>query len=232
MKTALPDNCREVRQQLSAYIDEELSAEELSGVERHVATCAPCREQAEVERSFTGELRARRLGEAAPAGLMRKVRRGLEQEAARESRGAGFAAWPGRWRLALAGVGYGLALVFAIMWLDGKVPAPRPAGGVATPGAAESGGRAWVPATVELRGWVVCAICDEAGVPVEQHILCDTYGHFNGLRDDQGRLWLLVQNKGRNPDLQAHEMRGREVAVQAEAFEDVGYLIARNVHEL
>lgn len=232
MRTALPEHCRDVRQQIGAYIDEELSTEELSSVERHIATCSPCRERAEVERGFTESLRARRLGEQAPPGLMRRVRRGLEQEAGRESDSGGFAAWPGRWRLALAGAGYALAVVFALMWLDSNAPALRPAGGAVRPGAGESGGRAWVPASVQLRGRVVCAICDEAGVPVEQHILCDTYGHFNGLRDDGGRLWLLVWNEGRNPDLQNHEMRGRQVVVQAEAFEDVGYLIARNVREL
>lgn len=232
MRTALPDSCRQVHECLTAYVDEELSAEELSSVNRHIAACGACRDRAGVERSFTEALRARQLREQAPPWLMQKVRRGLEQEAARQSRSAGLAAWAGGWRLALAGAGYALALVFAILWLDGNVPALRPAGGAATPGAVESGGRAWVPASMQLRGRVVCAICDEAGVPVEQHILCDTYGHFNGLRDDEGRLWLLVQNQGRNPELQDYAMRGRRVAVQAEAFEDVGYLIARNVHEL
>jgi len=45
-------------------------------------------------------------------------------------------------------------------------------------------------------------------------------------------LWLMVHNRGQNAALEDRGMRGRKVDVEAEVFEEEGYLIAWNVHEL
>jgi anti-sigma factor RsiW len=52
------ERCREVRAQMSDYLDSELDASAASGVERHVRWCPNCRRMLENLRRTIGGLRA------------------------------------------------------------------------------------------------------------------------------------------------------------------------------
>ncbi|MEE9219356.1 MAG: zf-HC2 domain-containing protein [Acidobacteriota bacterium] len=230
-----------MRHKLITYLDRELAPEETLHIERHLRTCAECAERERLERAFTRVLRQRLVRETAPDWLMPRVQQALAREVEARRRPAWFGF--GGWRLALAGSGYALAALLGVLWLSGQAPpfqipegaqrqpAARAPWGVSGPGAAQVAG-SWVPVSMQVQGVVVCAGCEKVGVPLEQHPQCDRYGHFNGVRAADGRLWLLVQDQGQNSILQDRNMRGRAVRVLADAFENVEYLIARNVHTL
>lgn len=77
--------CRDVQQFTSALLDGELDAPMALELEKHVATCEPCRTRAESERLVKQELRRRLGGVTAPSGLRDRVQAALRQAAAAEA---------------------------------------------------------------------------------------------------------------------------------------------------
>lgn len=235
--------CAEVRERLVAFLDGEVAGEECWSIRRHLEVCPPCEQRAGIERGFKKVLRERLGPERAPASLAARIREALAREGSREARGAyGFSGW----RLALAGVGYALAAFFLALWVTGRpaVPpgagpageqahAPEAARGGAQAVAALSEGRSGALAlvSVQLQGVLVCAPCERLHVPMQRQIRCEAYGHLNGLRDAQGRLWNLVLLEPGGLEatriLQDGSLRGRTVSVEGDAIEKFSYLIPR-----
>ena len=242
MSAASEPRCAEVRERLVAYLDEELPAEERQRLRGHLERCPPCEQRAGFERGFTSLLRQRLNVEAAPESLARRVRRALDEEAQREApaRAGVFG-----WRLALGmGGGYALAALFLVLWLAGPalrhaapgMDAGQPAraeGGPGAPGPAVAGQAVdLLPVHVLLRGTIVCATCEKFGVPMERQQKCEAYGHFNGLRDEQGRLWFVAEEGGGEEVLHDGRLRGRLVQVDGEVLEGLNYLLPRTVQLL
>lgn len=225
--------CAEVRQRMVAFVDGEIAGEESWIIRRHLDECPPCGQLAIVEQGFKRVLSDRLRRESAPEPLVERVRRALAQEPAPARRPAA-PGWTG-WRLGLAAAS-ALAVVVVALWLGGLTGGAR--------GPAESGGAsgpvtanpeavprpealALVP--VHLRGTIVCAPCDRHRYPIEGQKLCEAYGHLNGVRDEQGRVWNLVEQQGEAPQADAllHDLRlrGRMVRVDGQAIEQLSYLI-------
>jgi mycothiol system anti-sigma-R factor len=70
--------CNDVDERLYDALDQELSPEEETDVNRHLARCLPCREQFEFERQFLAAVRATCRASRAPEGLLEKIHRSLE----------------------------------------------------------------------------------------------------------------------------------------------------------
>ncbi len=71
--------CPEALDRLEVYLDGELSEEELAEVSGHLASCYPCGDRADFERHLREVIRTH-VAEAAPAGLLEKVRRRCVEE--------------------------------------------------------------------------------------------------------------------------------------------------------
>ena len=123
--------CSEVRKFVYVYLDGEFEPRECADFERHVADCAGCREEVELERSFHGLLRERLDRPTAPPALRARILADIDQE---ESRDAGLATrirqLPAAWKAlpALAAA----ALVLVMLWPRGPVGlAPSPTAAIA-----------------------------------------------------------------------------------------------------
>jgi len=80
-------SCREAIEQLWAYIDGELPADERQRVHDHLGVCARCYPHHDFQKAFR-EFLARQSLAQVPAGLRRRVFLRLLAEEARESAGA------------------------------------------------------------------------------------------------------------------------------------------------
>lgn len=77
--------CHDVQQFTSALVDGELDAPTALELEKHIASCEPCRTRAESERLVKRELRRRLGAVTAPAALRDRVQAALRQAAAAEA---------------------------------------------------------------------------------------------------------------------------------------------------
>lgn len=74
-------NCSEVRVALSAYVDDELSAEQSQQLERHIHTCPACSRDHHELLHLRDMLGARELNTPAPVSLQVRVSEDLKQDA-------------------------------------------------------------------------------------------------------------------------------------------------------
>lgn len=66
-------DCKETFRRLDDYVDRELAPGELSKVEEHLAACAMCAEEFQVERGLLEGIRDKVRRIKAPAGLLKKI---------------------------------------------------------------------------------------------------------------------------------------------------------------
>lgn len=95
-----------IQHQLSAFVDDELSPEEMAGVRRHLAECEPCRQELEelrATKTLLGRLEAPPLPSGFTAGVWDRIER-------RETRRR-FLLWPWTPRPALVLAALVLAVV-------------------------------------------------------------------------------------------------------------------------
>lgn len=81
-------NCRDLEQQVTAYLDGELIGEAQLEVEEHLAGCAPCAHRVDVERHNLSAIRqaARAAAPVAPEGLRLRLSEQLGRDVQRHSR--------------------------------------------------------------------------------------------------------------------------------------------------
>jgi anti-sigma factor (TIGR02949 family) len=255
MSEARPIPCAEVRLRLTAFTDGELEGEECWSIRRHLEACPPCGRSAALEQSFKKVLRDGLRSETAPSALASRIRSALaagvgstRPEAPTPVAGERARAWA-LWPLTVAGAGATIGGVLLGLWLaggagtftgpgTGAVSSAAPAPGAAAGIDAGENSATLDLATVHLRCTIVCAACEAMNVPLQQQLACAGYGHLNGLRDDQGRLWhvfpppreeALAREAGRLQDIQ---LRGRMVLVDGQAVEKLSYLMPRSVQFL
>lgn len=76
--------CRDVQQFTSALVDGELDAQAALDLEKHIATCEPCRTRAESERLVKQQLQRQFGAVTAPEGLRERLHAALERAAVLE----------------------------------------------------------------------------------------------------------------------------------------------------
>ena len=79
-------DCAEVRKLVYEFLDQELPADELDRISKHLARCSPCAGVYTFERAYLLVLKRRTTIEAAPADLRERIRAAL---ASRERSGRG-----------------------------------------------------------------------------------------------------------------------------------------------
>ena len=81
-------SCTHLAQQLEAYVDGELLADERSSIETHLAGCPACASRAEIKRQNRSAVRAAAQAATplAPAALRARVLSGLHDDASRDAR--------------------------------------------------------------------------------------------------------------------------------------------------
>jgi anti-sigma factor (TIGR02949 family) len=66
-------DCKETFRRLDDYVDRELAPDELGKVEAHLAACAMCADEFQVERSLLEGIRDKLRRIKAPPGLLKKI---------------------------------------------------------------------------------------------------------------------------------------------------------------
>ena len=112
-------NCRRISDQLSAYLDDELSSRDAERVREHLETCPECRRLLDEIRRTVDALKALPSIEA-PGDLQPRIMAGVAETPA-EPRPVRVARWRALWPVAAA-----IAIAAVIMLLNGPRKAPRP----------------------------------------------------------------------------------------------------------
>ena len=74
--------CRQVFASLDDYLDRQLDARDLKGVERHLRMCKHCARRFQFEASVLEDLKGKLRRIQAPEGMLQRVHVALAQEAA------------------------------------------------------------------------------------------------------------------------------------------------------
>ncbi len=222
------DACREVRELLAAFLDDELPCERSHGIQEHLDACDGCRGFSRMERGFTSAMRARVARLQAPESLSERVRDGWRRLDL--DPGADGTAEPGRpspraslWgRLASSRAAWGLAAaVLAALLL-------APAASIWVPGAFQE----YVDSVMGVRrvaGVLVCIECERHGAPIEAQKHCHAQGHQTGLKCAKTGLWHFVADDASRRLLSDPAMRGARVVVEGRLLSDIHYIDVRSV---
>lgn len=73
-------DCQETFARLEDYLDRELSADDISCIEEHLAVCEVCTREYKFEYGVLCALKEKLRCVKAPEGLLEKIRRAIEQQ--------------------------------------------------------------------------------------------------------------------------------------------------------
>lgn len=78
--------------------------------------------------------------------------------------------------------------------------------------------------TVEtIKGKIICLGCTlkkEQGAKAQ----CSIYGHINGLRTADGKIWTFLENDNSTKLINDHDLAGKTVEIKGKKFEDANYI--------
>ncbi|HKY31940.1 MAG TPA: zf-HC2 domain-containing protein [Candidatus Polarisedimenticolia bacterium] len=207
------DRCRETRELLAAFHDDELPCELSRAVQTHIDRCGGCRGFSEMERSFTAVMRSRLGTLEAPQGMYDRIAPLLGGP---EGPGgpAGWS-WLRRSTLGLAAVAASLLVAAPAL----RVYAPATYGSVAR----------WVAGEGRLSGVLVCVECDQEGVSLDAQRRCHAPGHQTGVRCPGKVRWHLVANETTLPVMRDRDRRGEHVVLEGRLLSDIRYVDARAI---
>jgi len=158
-----------------------------------------------------GLLRRALAPPGAPPGLRERIQAALAVEAAQHA-----AAAVRRRRLYRPALGLALAASLLIAIL--LPPALRP-GGFLRP-AVTAG-----PRHIHYQGVVVCVDCAALGEPLEVQASCRSETHGSGLRLEDGALVRFTRRTAARPEpLVDPSLRGRQIVLDGDLYETIGYL--------
>ncbi len=207
--------CRETRELLAAFLDDELPLDRSHAVQAHLEGCPPCLGFSQMELTFTQEIRARLPWVEPPDGLLERVQARLAEPPAAASEPGPARSW---WRP----IGLGIAAVVFLSALS--VPLIR----LYAPTMYDAARRQMTGERVES-AILVCFECDREGIPVEAQRRCHAPGHQTGLRCPKSGLWHLVANDATLPLMRDRERRGEQVSVEGRWLDDIHYVDARRI---
>lgn len=199
--------CDEIREILTAFLDDELPTEASHRVQEHLDACEACTSYAGFEESFTSVMRARLPRLQAPESLMPRVRAQLD-EAERT---------PSPWYRGRL-IGLAAAAVIVILLLPAGVSLRNLMTGQTETGHLHS-----------IAGVLVCFECEKEGVPIEAQRNCTVAGHQTGLRCPHTGLWHIVANEVSAGLMTEPGLRGREVVLESRTLDEIRYLDVRTV---
>lgn len=218
------NRCREVRELLAAFLDDELPCDLSRSIQEHLDLCDGCGGFARLERGFTSALRARLGRVEAPASLLDGALARLQGAGSAEAGGpeaAGASAPSGWWpRLRRRGFGLAAALLAAVLL--------APAVELYVPGTFHG---VWDSLTGVRRvaGVLVCVECEKKGASLEHQRRCRVQGHQTGIKVSGTGLWYLVANEASLPVISDPALRGKPVVVEGRFLSSIHYVDARSV---
>lgn len=202
-------SCGEVRSLLSAFLADELSPAESRRVQEHLEGCAACAGFRRFEDAFDIAMKRSLRTGAAPASLVVKIHRALDEEdtgqaaPARRVMARPWAPWALAASLLVAILGPGILGV-----RTGVITLPVSAAGV----------------ILSTEGTLVCAECTRQGRPVSEQRGCRAHGHHAALRADNGALWEFVENDLSRPLILDADRLGDRIEVQGLFLDDIRYV--------
>lgn len=197
-------DCKEFREVLDLYVDEELSQEAMASAGVHLGECGACR------RTTDNLLRLRRAVREAvgpdqpPPGLVNRVRR--------------IASPSGR-RIEFAAL---VATVLLLVSLVALNRLPRVRASLAT-GMESFAFHLDRPQTLVVEGAIVCRECDLFalyGSPEER----DVQGHHGALKTSEGKIWTFMEGEKARALIHDPAMIGKRVRVRARLYRRAGCL--------
>ena len=213
-----PQGCREIREMLAGFLDDEQSCDVSHGIQEHLDRCPPCAGLARAEQAFTASLKTRLRRIDAPSDLASKMRARLREEA-----GAPPLA-PAR-AVILRRAGYAVAASVLLVLLLAPLAETLSPGllrrAVATLWGEHSEQR--------IAGVLVCVECEKAGVSLDQQRFCHEESHHTGVRVDAKGVWNLVVNDASLPVLSDPGNRGSQVVLEGRFLDDIRYIDARRI---
>jgi anti-sigma factor (TIGR02949 family) len=215
-------SCREMRDQLAAFLDEELPPESSRAIQAHLDACPPCLGFSRMEIEFTRVVRARLTRHEPPAALMTNLKAGMDAiDALRDGRSSSDpdsrpgGPWLRRLMYGLTAAALGLALAVPIAQRYEPDLYDR--------------ARMLISGTERVSATLVCVECDREGVSIEEQRHCHAPGHQTGLRCPGTGLWHLVANDATLPLMKDRQRRGETVIVEGHWLADIHYVDARSV---
>jgi hypothetical protein len=202
--------CGEIRALLSPFLADELSASESSRVQQHLDACPPCARFQRFEDAFSAAMERTVGATAAPASLVVKIHRALDEEDAGDVvrlrramerpwvRGAAAAA-----AVLLLVVGPGI-----VGLKTGILTLPVSVAGV----------------ILSSEGTLVCAECTRVGRPVSEQRGCRAHGHHAALRTDDGALWEFVDSNLSRPLILDADHLGDRLQVEGLFIDNLHYV--------
>jgi anti-sigma factor (TIGR02949 family) len=203
--------CDKIQEQLSAYVDREIDAQQARAIAAHLEQCASCLEAANAESAIKTLVHERAQSYAAPASLRSRIRRNLDSIRAR----FGF------WRLvrelwtfhpvpAFAAVAALVLASSALTFLGNNAFAT-----LENPVAFES--------NVRLVGNLVCADCQLMMI-TKTPCIHDAAAHRLVLKCEDGKLWNIVQSPQGLALLQGLGAETSVVQTEGYLFRAAGYI--------
>lgn len=224
--------CRETRELLAAFLDDELPPDRSRTIRDHLDGCDGCRGFSSMEQDFTRQMRAHLGPCEPPASLRAGLKTAMDAVDSLSSVEAVEAApdGPARSRVAARAMAspwmrrlvYGMAA--AAFFLALLVPVARQ-----YQPALYDQGRMFLTGTQRQAATLVCVECEQEGAPLEAQRHCRAPGHQTGLRCPQTGLWHLVANEATLPLMRDRERRGDTVIVEGRWLDDIHYVDARSV---
>jgi anti-sigma factor RsiW len=204
-----PIGCKEIRGLLPAFLADEISASESRQVQDHLDRCPLCRKFQSFEGAFDGALKRTLQPEAAPASLVVRVHRALDEEDAghfvrlRRTLAQPWARWALAASILVALLGPGLIGV-----QTGYITLPISMAGVIQ---------------AEL-GTLVCAECQRGQRSLPQQRGCRAHGHHAAFQADTGQLWEFVDSSMTRPLINDADRIGDRIEVRGLFINDLRYV--------
>ncbi len=197
-------NCREAREQLYPWLDEELDPELAAAVERHLAACGCCKSEADELRALDGRIqevcRAPDCGGHAPAGLRERLSAALDAE----TRSGEAAAGSGRWRGLRRAAAVAAAALIATLAAIGLAPGPAAAAfaedHARCADAAAGGKMNLTTCPIELAGQCRKTVGFEANLPDLREAGLELLGGYPCQVDGIPYMHLVYGARGCKPD--------------------------------
>ena len=219
MTDANHDKCRQVREMLSGFLDDELSCDVSHGIQEHLDRCPPCAKISKVDQAFNSTMKARVRRIEAPdhfaSAVMARLERGEWNEVKASSP-------PLPRRRVLKRAGYALAAAAVLVLVLAPVAARFMPGFLQNAADALSGVRT-------VSGVLVCVECEKQGAPMPHQRLCRLEGHHTGFRSSDNGIWNLVVNDASLPLMSDPSLRGTRVTVEGRFLNDIRYVDARRI---
>lgn len=210
-------DCKQLRDVLDCYNDQELSAEAMAAADAHLRECAACTRAAAQLRALRQSMRRAAAAWDPPPDLERRVRAAIWP-----GRAAGLASAP-RWVLAVAA-----AAILAVA-AAGAFSRPRvEAAAIAVVDQAVV--RFADVRQVVLDARVLCRDC-ELHERYGERATCERTGHRGAIATSDGRIWNIIEQPSSAELIHDKTLLGKKVRVRGRMFRAAG-TIAIDAYEI